>query len=66
MLVDDREHLGRREVLEARPAQVLVGPAALAASLPSGKMRRSIGLLQAVALFSSSVCRSSSRRRKSR
>ena len=25
VLADDREHLGRREVLEARPAQVLVG-----------------------------------------
>ena len=43
------EHLRRREVLEARPAEVVVG-AACWSSLPSGKTRRSIGFFSAVGL----------------
>ena len=33
MFVDDREHLGRREVLEARPAQVVVAASSVVLAL---------------------------------
>jgi hypothetical protein len=65
VVADHREHVGGREVLEARPAVVLVGPPF--ASLPSGKMRLAIDCFSRLAFgFSSSVCRSSRRRMKRR
>ena len=68
VLTDHGEQLGRREMLETRPAEIFVArpPLLPTPSLPAGKTRRPIGFLSRLALFYSSVWRSSRRRMKSR
>ena len=63
LLVDRLEHLAGGDVLEPRPAQVVVVATLVVG--PTGN-RVSIGLPGRLALFSASVCRSSSRRMNSR